>query len=402
MPGPWQVGDRIADRFDVFEVHQGGMGVVYLVLDRVRTAGPETVALKTLHDEFLPDHLRIARFAEECRLWIQLGRHPHIVQAFAVEEIGGKPYIVLERVTGGELRGRIGTQPLDPIQALRHGVEFCLGMEHAIRQGLRCHRDIKPGNLLISGTGALKITDFGLAGMRDEFLSPSIGLPDVPIPLAEATVPQPIVWTDPRDQPGPIRPSPTDAATGDGSVGSGMTEPNRVIGPDLQRADPSRSAIGRSSHDDPIADATIEYTSPSRSDLGGTPRSRLTRTGAMLGTLPYMAPEQFRDSKAADFRADIYSFGVVLFQMLTAELPFKGDTAAKFERQHARYEPPSVIPAIPRWFGREAGRIDTLVRRCLAKDPADRFPTVAALRRTMTVVLRRLDPDVGRSTDRRP
>jgi serine/threonine protein kinase len=401
MPGPWQIGDRIADRFDVFEVHHGGMGVVYLVLDRQRTVGHETVALKTLHDEFLPDHVRLARFAEECRLWIQLGRHPHIVQALAVEEIGGKPYIVLERATGGELRSRIGTQPLDPIQALRHGVEFCLGMEHAIRQGLRCHRDIKPGNLLISGSGALKITDFGLAGIRDEFLS-SIDWPDAPIPLAEATAQQPIVWTDPRDQPGPIRSSPTDAATGDGSVGSGTTEPNRDAGPDLQRADTSRLAIGSTSHEDPNADATIEYAPPGRSDLGGAPRSRLTRTGVMLGTLPYMAPEQFRDSKAVDVRADIYSFGVVLFQMLTAELPFKGDTAAKFERQHARYDPPSVIPAIPRWFGREAGRIDTLVRRCLAKDPADRFPTVGALRRTMTVVLRRLDPGFGRSTDRRP
>ena len=182
MPGPWQVGDRIADRFEVFEVHHGGMGIVYLVRDRRRTAGYETVALKTLHDEFLPDRARSARFAAECRLWIRLGRHPHIVQAFAVEEIEGKPHLVLERVTGGELRGRIGTHPLDPPRALRHGVEFCLGLEHAIRNGLRCHRDIKPGNLLVTGAGTLKITDFGLAGIRDEYLAASLDLPDGPIP----------------------------------------------------------------------------------------------------------------------------------------------------------------------------------------------------------------------------
>src|SRR3954452_7712139 len=101
MSGPWQVGDRIADRFEVFEVHQGGMGIVYLVLDRLRATGHETLALKTLHDEFLPDRVRSARFAAESGLWTRLGRPPHIVQGFAVEPIEGKPHIVLERVAGG-------------------------------------------------------------------------------------------------------------------------------------------------------------------------------------------------------------------------------------------------------------------------------------------------------------
>jgi serine/threonine protein kinase len=103
-----------------------------------------------------------------------------------------------------------------------------------------------------------------------------------------------------------------------------------------------------------------------------------------------MAPEQFRNAKDVDVRADIYSFGVVLFQMLTTELPFKGNTVAKFERQHARYDPPSLVRAIPRPFVGEAGRIDGIVQRCLAKDPEDRFATVVALRRALIAVLRRL------------
>jgi serine/threonine protein kinase len=395
MLGRWQVGDRIADRFDVFEVHQGGMGVVYLVQDRGITApGHETVALKTLHDEFLPDRVRIARFAEECRLWIGLGHHPHIVQAFAVEEIGGKPHLLLERVTGGELRSRIGSQPVAPRQALRYGVEFCLGMEHAVRQGLRCHRDIKPGNLLIDATGSLKITDFGLAGIRDEFLVPSLDLDDVPIPLAESPGPQEIVWTDPRDGQGPIRLpyAGQDAASAPKSV-----EPFRPPGLDDPRVGPSRLADGDSTLADLGPSETLDYTPSSHLDPCGAARSRLTRTGAMLGTLPYMAPEQFRDAKSADVRADIYSFGVVLFQMLTAELPFKGETPAKFERQHAQYDPPSVVPAISRVCGREAGRVDAIVRRCLAKDPAGRYPTVVALRRALLAVLRRLGRGFGRA-----
>jgi serine/threonine protein kinase len=393
MRGPWQVGDRIADRFEVFEVHHGGMGIVYLVQDRLSTAGRETVALKTLHDEFPPDRARSARFAAECQLWIRLRQHPHIVQAFAVEEIEGKPYIVLERAAGGDLRSRIGTRPLDPLRALRHGVEFCLGMEHAIRKGLRCHRDIKPANLLVTGAGTLKVTDFGLAGIRDEYLAASLDLAGGPIPLAEAVDPQPIVWTDPRDQAGPRRLLPARAGTGDLSIAAGTRQ---VARKGARHADPARLSAVRPVHADPDPDRTIDYIPPGWSDPTGTTGSPLTGTGLVLGTLPYMAPEQFRDARAADVRADIYSFGVVLFQMLTTELPFKGNTVAKFERQHTRYDPPSLVAAIPRKFLREAGRIDGIVQRCLAKDPADRFASVASLRRALIAVLRRLDHAFGR------
>jgi serine/threonine protein kinase len=349
MPGPWQVGDWIGDRFEIFEVHRGGMGIVYLVRDRLGTAGQETVALKTLYDEFLPDRVRCARFAAECRLWIRLGRHPHIVQAFAVEEIDGKPHIVLERVTGGELRTRIGTGPVDPLRALRHGVEFCLGMEHAIRQGLRCHRDIKPGNLLVTGAGTLKITDFGLAGIRDEYLAAGNDLPGGPIPLAEASDPQRIVWTDPRDGPGLVRLPPAGARTGDESIAS---DTSHVAGRDDRHVDSTRLTTGRPVHDQPELHSTIDCIPPGRSDPAGTTDSRLTRTGLLFGTLPYMAHEQFQSARAADVRTDIYSFGVVLFQMLTTELPFKGNTAAKFEWQHTRYAPPSVPvpPGVARGF----------------------------------------------------
>jgi serine/threonine protein kinase len=394
MPGPWQVGDRIADRFEVFEVHQGGMGIVYLVLDRLRATGHETLALKTLHDEFLPDRVRSERFAAECRLWIRLGRHPHIVQAFAVERIEGRPHIVLERVAGGELRSRLATHPLDPIRALRHGVEFCLGMEHALRQGLRCHRDIKPGNLLVTGAGTLKITDFGLAGIRDEYLAASRDLPDGPIPLAQSSDPRPIVWTDPRHGPGPTRRPPAGARTGEESTATDPRDGD-VTDMGVRHADSAHDTIGAPAHEDPDLRTTIDYIPPNQPDPAGALGSPLTRTGFLLGTLPYMAPEQFRDARSADVRADIYSFGIVLFQMLTTELPFKGNTVAKFERQHACYDPPSVVPAIPRPYVREAARIDGIVRRCLAKDPADRFASVVALRRALIAVLRRLGHGFG-------
>jgi serine/threonine protein kinase len=379
-----QVGDWLADRrFEVFEIHEGGMGLVYAAYDRLASPGREVVAIKTLRNELFVDPERSSRFAAECQLWVQLGRHPNVVKAHAIEEFEGRPHIVLELVTGGELRRRIGTPGLDVPRALRYGVEFCLGMEHAIRQGLRCHRDIKPANLLLTGSDTLKITDFGLASIRDELFAAgveSLG----PIPLVEESAHQEIVWTDPRDQHGSHSlPVITDIT----AIVKHTDPPMRL--PETENQPLKSSGTAAFSNLDP--GTTIDHPPRNRVDVHETLIWHLTRTGALLGTLPYMAPEQFRDAHSADIRADIYSFGVVLFEMLTAELPFKGNTVAMLERQHSRYDPPSVIPSIHGRFAREAERIDKIVRRCLAKNPDDRFRTVADLRRALKAVLRRLN-----------
>jgi serine/threonine protein kinase len=100
----------------------------------------------------------------------------------------------------------------------------------------------------------------------------------------------------------------------------------------------------------------------------------LTRTGTIVGTPSYMSPEQF-DTHGVDERSDIYSLGVVLFEMLTGKLPFTGQTpvaiAIKHKIEPAR--PPRALRAeLPAW-------IDRVVARCLEKDPARRFPTASAL-----------------------
>jgi serine/threonine protein kinase len=386
MPGSIQVWDWIADRFEVFEIHEGGMGLVYIAHDRLAKPGREVVALKTLRDELVVDRERAGRFAAECHLWVQLGRHPNVVQAFAVEKVEGRPHIILELVTGGELRRKIGTPELDVPHALRYGVEFCLGMEHAIRQGLKCHRDIKPANLLLTDSNTLKITDFGLACIRDELLAAGLDGTD-PIPLVDTTIPQKIVWADPRDQRAS---SSSQLATSIPATDPIPEDSARVADKTSELSHPNFSEYREAAFADVDPNSTIEYSPPNRFGTQDTLISHLTRSGVLLGTLPYMAPEQFRDAHSADIRADIYSFGVVLFELLTAELPFKGNTVAKLQRQHSLYEPPSVIPSIPRKFARMAERIDRIVHRCLAKNPEDRFSTVSALRRSLTSVLRRL------------
>jgi len=342
------VGDWIAGRYEIFAVHPGGMGVVYVAIDRLGERGRSVVAIKTLRDEWLADPEWKARFAAEGELWVELGTHPHIVHAYSVDEFEGKPHILLELVNGGDLRKRIGTPELDVATALRLGVQFCLGMEHAIRRGLRCHRDIKPGNLMIDEAGHLKITDFGLAVIRDELHATNPRSADGSIPLADVTPTGLIQYADPIDRPPPVAKPP-----------------------------------------DP--EAILETTSRSPG-LFPIDNLRITQTGSLLGTLPYMAPEQFRDSKAVDVRADIYAFGVVLFQMLTGELPFHGRTIARLDRAHSLYAPPSVKASIPRKFAREAGAIDEIVQTCLKKDAGERYETMEDLRRALSHVAKQVEP----------
>jgi serine/threonine protein kinase len=344
------VGDWIAGRYEIFAVHPGGMGVVYVAHDHFGPAGRSVVAIKTLRDEWLADPEWKGRFAVEGQLWASLGSHPNIVHAYSVEEFDGKPHILLELVTGGDLRKRIGSPDLDPCTALHLGIQFCLGMEHAIRQGLRCHRDVKPGNLMIAEDGTLKITDFGLAVIRDDLYSAAPRGLDGTIPLADVTPTGLIDFDDPADRP------------------------PKVDLPD------SEAAI-----------KTTERIPSHRPLIAHDDRSRITQTGSLLGTIAYMAPEQFRDSKSVDVKADIYAFGVVLFEMLTGKRPFHGRTIARLDRAHSNYVPPSVVPSIPRKHLKEAEAIDEIVQTCLKKDTAERYQSMEDLRRSLTQVAKRLD-----------
>ena len=196
-----RVGDWIDNRYEVFDVRKGGMGVVFIVYDHEGEFGHRVLALKTLLDEFLLDTRQVARFVTEIETWIKLDRHPNIVRAHSVQVIAGTPFVVLELVTGGDLRRWLGTSRLNLPQALRFGIQFCLGMEHALRKGLYCHRDIKPENLLITEGGTLKITDFGLAKVRDEKVHDSDDSGPIPVVGEEAPA-QAGAWSDWTDQPG--------------------------------------------------------------------------------------------------------------------------------------------------------------------------------------------------------
>ena len=126
-----------------------------------------------------------------------------------------------------------------------------------------------------------------------------------------------------------------------------------------------------------VTKETSDYVSPVE-----TFDPRLTHSGARLGTGAYMAPEQTIDPKTVDVRADIYGFGVVLYEMITGELPFKGKSAEALAHQHSFHKAPSVIPSIVGRYVKFAKPVDAIVQRCLKKDLGERFHTVAELRQS--------------------
>jgi serine/threonine-protein kinase len=164
------IGQVIAGRYELGErLGLGGMSTVQLAFDRRLE---REVAVKLLAEHLADDPQFVSRFRREALAAAQLV-HPNIVQVFdfGLDDQGGRHYIVMEYIrgqSGAEILRDQGRLPVE--EALFIVNQACRGLEHAHRHGV-VHRDVKPGNLLRSDDGVVKLADFGIAKAASDSVS---------------------------------------------------------------------------------------------------------------------------------------------------------------------------------------------------------------------------------------
>ncbi len=167
LPDMYREKDIINGQYEVLRRLTGGMGYVYIAVDQV---SERTLAIKTLKDELLEIPEATGRFEREAKTWINLGSHEHIVHAIAFQR-GPHPLLLLEYIDGLSLHRLLRNEPggLTFGQVVRFGLQMAEGLGYAhccpMPRGTRgvVHRDLKPGNIMVTRSCGAKLTDFGLA-----------------------------------------------------------------------------------------------------------------------------------------------------------------------------------------------------------------------------------------------
>lgn len=261
----------INDRYEIGKrIGRGGMAEIFqardILLDR-------PVAIKVLFPEFATDPAFVERFRREAQAAANLN-HPNIVGVYDWGKVNNTYYIAMEYVNGrtlADILKQSGT--LTPMQVCDVMSEVASALVSAHQSGV-VHRDIKPGNILVSNTGQVKVADFGIA---------------------------------------------------------------RALGAGVEKS--------------------------------------LTQTGAVMGTATYFSPEQAQGA-STDQRSDIYSLGVVMYEMLSGAAPFTGENAVAIAYKQVHEQP---IPLDERVVSTPP-EIVAIVQKCMQKAPDDRYADAAQVR----------------------
>jgi serine/threonine protein kinase len=328
---------------------RGGMGAVYLA---THMGTDRYVALKLIAPQFMRNQEFVERFKREARAAGRL-RHPNVVDVtdFGFSGNGNDrvAYLVMEYLDGCTLSDVLAEETRLPLYWVVDILEqVCSAVHEAHQQGI-VHRDLKPDNIWLEPNGLggyrVKVLDFGIAKIA-EAAAPANGESDE----APPSIPPTIAAMPELEAATMINPVTPAHAAGD--------ERATQI---LPSADEHTRMFDSPRHTAGVMRATA---------VPGTAAAGLTRVGSILGTPLYMSPEQCRGERA-DVRSDVYSIGVIAYQMLAGAPPFSGDTATVI-RSHNEVPPEPVRLAnkkVPK-------RVARVLMSALEKD-ADKRPQTA-------------------------
>ena len=155
---------RTLAHYEILEpLGEGGMGVVYKARDRQLD---RVVALKILPAAKVADADSKRRFVQEAQAASALS-HPNIVTIYGIDEVDGTDFIAMELIAGAPLERLIPRQGLPLMTALRYAVQIADALAAAHAAGI-VHRDLKPTNVMVTGSGLVKVLDFGLAKLSED------------------------------------------------------------------------------------------------------------------------------------------------------------------------------------------------------------------------------------------
>jgi len=382
MNGGSLVGQMLDGKYKIErEIGKGGMGTVYLAT-HVGTERP--VALKVIASEFMQRLEFVERFRREARAAGRL-RHPNVVNVtdfgFAGTKTGEAAYLVMEYLDGCTLGEILEEEKRLPLSWTLDILEqVCSAVQEAHEQGI-IHRDLKPDNIWLEpnqrGGYTVKVLDFGIAKL-EEPMGEASGEENLDISIAPNFHARPTIadsiqtntLADNRNST-VVSEAATIAQFAKTDLEAGTLVQSSEVDLESGTAIFSVQPIRSLKHDENAGTKLISEQIETGGHSSKTPSTaELTRVGAVLGTPLYMSPEQCRGEKLTA-QSDIYSLGVIAYQMLSGKTPFGGDYLEVMEAHKETAPPPLAAKKVRK-------KVKRVINSALSKNVENRPPTAQA------------------------